>query len=89
MILSALRDYIRQQVHATLADIALHFDAEPTALRGMLDVLIDKGKVRKTSLTTSCGSNCNRCDPASTEIYVWCEADSDGRSPSPTDCARR
>lgn len=89
MILSAVRDYLEQHGQATLADIALHFDMEPAALQGMLEVWIDKGKVSRTDLTASCGNTCSRCDPASTELYVWCEAESGSRLPSPSACRDR
>lgn len=56
-----------------MSDIALHFDTDADAVRGMLDVWIKKGKVEKRSATDSCGTSCQSCDPASTEIYFWCE----------------
>ncbi len=73
MILSDIRDYLRQRGQATLADIALHFDADPDAVRGMLDTWVRKGKVHKKMATASCGSSCSQCDSAATEIYVWGE----------------
>ena len=45
MILSDIRRYLEQRGQATLADIALHFDADPNAVRGMLNVWIRKDKV--------------------------------------------
>ncbi|MGD2073938.1 MAG: FeoC-like transcriptional regulator [Gammaproteobacteria bacterium] len=89
MILSEIREYLQRRGQATLNDIALHFDAEPAALQGMLEVWIGKGKVRRNRITSACGSGCSRCDPFSTEIYVWCESDSDPRSLSPADCGHR
>ena len=89
MILSEIRDYLRERGRATLADIALHFDAEPDAVRGMLQVWIHKGKVHRQMATGSCGSSCNQCDPASTEIYVWSEQPAEARSLLPFDCQHR
>jgi transposase-like protein len=74
MILSDIRHYLEQRGQATLADIALHFDADPNAVRGMLDVWIRKHKVYKKMATASCGGSCSQCDPAATEIYVWAES---------------
>ena len=71
MILAEIRDYLKQRGQCTLSDIALHFDTEADAMRGMLDVWIKKGKVIKQSATSSCGTSCQSCDPAATEIYVW------------------
>jgi putative ferrous iron transport protein C len=74
MILSQVRDYLKQRGQCTLSDIALHFDADADAVRGMLEVWIRKGKVEKRYATDSCGSSCQACDPAATEVYFWCES---------------
>jgi len=44
MILANIRDYLKQRGQCTLSDIALHFDADADAVRGMLEVWIRKGK---------------------------------------------
>ena len=74
MILAEIRDYLKQRGQCTLSDIALHFDTDADAVRGMLDIWIKKGKVEKRSATASCGTSCQSCDPATTEVYVWCES---------------
>jgi len=89
MILSEIRDYVRQRGQVTLADIALHFDADPDAVRGMLQVWIDKGKLHRQMATASCGGSCTQCDPASTEIYVWSNAAPDERPLLPAGCSHR
>ena len=72
MILSDIRSYLEQREQATLADIALHFEADTDAVRGMLEIWIRKGRVHRKMATASCGNSCSQCDPAATEIYVWC-----------------
>ena len=71
MILSEIRDYLKERSQASLQDLALHFDADPEALRGMLAHWIRKGQVSRRSAAASCGSSCTQCDPASVELYVW------------------
>lgn len=71
MILSDLRDYLREQRRVALADIVTHFNMDADALRGMLGKWISKGKVRKLPLKSSCGTSCCQCDAALTEIYEW------------------
>jgi hypothetical protein len=71
MILSDIRQYLQQRGQATLADMALHFDADPEALRGMLEVWIRKGKVHKRMTSAACGDSCTLCDPATMELYIW------------------
>lgn len=74
MILSQVRDYLKQRGQCSLSDIALHFDTDANAVRGMLDIWIKKGKVEKRSATESCGTSCQSCDPAATEVYIWRES---------------
>ena len=74
MILSAIRDYIKQRGQCSLSDIALHFDCDADAVRGMLEVWVRKGQVEKNSATPSCGTSCQSCDPATTEVYTWHES---------------
>ena len=71
MILADIRDYLSNRGQATLADIALHFDSEPEAMRGMLERWVSKGKVERRKVEAACGTSCNRCDPAAMELYVW------------------
>ncbi len=86
MILSDIRNYLQLNGEATLADIALHFETDADAVRGMLDVWIRKGKIRKQMATASCGSTCNQCDPAATEVYVWGETEVTLDPYLPPDC---
>ncbi len=71
MILSQVRDYLEHRGQATLADIALHFDTEPEAMRGMLDRWVSKGRVERRKTEAACGTSCSRCNPAAMELYVW------------------
>jgi len=71
MILSELRDYLKQQHRLTLLEMANHFDMEADALRGMLAKWVAKGKVKRIDASAGCGSTCTKCDPAMTEIYEW------------------
>jgi len=71
VILSDLRGYLIQQRRVVLADLVVHFNMDADALRGMLGKWISKGKVRKLSVDSSCGTSCCKCDPALTELYEW------------------
>jgi hypothetical protein len=71
MILSDLRAYLEERGEASVADMALHFDTAPDALRPMLEVWLKKGKVERFTISPNCGGNCNRCAPEVTEIYRW------------------
>ncbi len=71
MILSEVRDYLQQRGLASLSDISVRFDADPEAVRGMLDIWVRKGRIYKRMATDSCGSSCNQCNSAATELYFW------------------
>lgn len=71
MILSEIREYLKLRQQATLEDMALHFDADPEAVRGMLDVWVRKGVVSRHLANAACGGSCTQCAPARTEIYRW------------------
>lgn len=86
MILSEIRNYLQDRGQSSLADIALHFDIEPDAARGMLDIWIRKGKLQRRAATTSCGTSCSQCDTAATEIYVWQSSPLSVKLPLPADC---
>lgn len=74
MILQQVADYLRRNGRATLVDIALHVDAEESAVRGMLERWIRKGQVERRSLASVCGDSCSKCGMKDTEFYIWKEA---------------
>ena len=71
MILSELKQYLRQRRQVTLADVMHHFDVDENVARDMLTVWMNKGKVQRLRVAASCGSSCSQCDPMATEVYVW------------------
>lgn len=74
MILSEVRNYLCKHKRASIKDIALHFEMDADAVRGLLEKWIKKGKVgRLTAGGTGCGTSCCQCDPLLTEIYEWIE----------------
>ncbi len=89
MILSDIRHYLQKRGQASLADLALHFDADPDAIRGMLQVWMRKGMVHKQVATASCGSSCTKCDSAAIEIYAWLSSSEPEREFLLADCRQR
>ncbi|MBI4776545.1 MAG: FeoC-like transcriptional regulator [Deltaproteobacteria bacterium] len=72
MILAEIRRYLMERKRATLGDLALHFDTEPDAMRGMLEQWIRKGKVLRLDIQGSCGKACSTCCcDSAVEIYEW------------------
>lgn len=70
MILSDLRTYLTTRGRAPIGDLRARFEIDDDALRAMLDVWIQKGRVRR--LEAPC-SGCCGCG-GSTEIYEWVKA---------------
>lgn len=68
-MLRDLQGYLRDRQRASLDDLARQFRSDPDALRGMLDRLIRKGRVRKLPLK-ACGG-CHSCQPETLEFYEW------------------
>lgn len=69
---SEVKRYLAERKVAPLNDIALHFDMEPDAIRGLLGHWFRKGKVRlhkdEGCETNSC---CSDCHSGNKEVYEW------------------
>ena len=69
---SEIKRYLVQRKIAPLHDIAMHFDMEPDAIRGMIEHWLRKGKVRRHQ-ETGCqsGGCCGGCGEHVKEVYEW------------------
>lgn len=79
MILIELQDHLRSERRASLAQLSARFGVEPAALRGMLDRLVAKGRVRRLERPLRC-SGCKVCPDEALDFYEWAVA---GVAPSP------
>ncbi len=68
MLLSQLSAYFARHKRVCLADLAAHFDVQPEALQGMLELLVAKGRIKRVETPFNCGG-CSKCDPHQLEIY--------------------
>ena len=69
-MLSDIKRYLTERGTASLHDLALHLEAEPDAVRGMLGHWLARGRVRKLPRPEKCEGCCD-CDPARSELYEW------------------
>jgi hypothetical protein len=69
MVLRQIKEYLRTVGRAALTDLACRFNAEPEALRGMLETWMQKGEVRRLP-AAACGGCCG-CARSLPEIYEW------------------
>ncbi len=77
MILSDLKAYLRDHGQASLPAMARHFEADPEALRGMLDMWVRKGTVRVTTPEGHC-DGCTACHARCDTIYEWAAPEAAG-----------
>lgn len=73
MDLVQLKHYLRSRKVTPLQDVALHFKVDVETVRPLLEVWINKGKVRKRAGADGACQGCCKCDPATIEIYEWRE----------------
>ncbi len=71
MILKDLKEYVKSHPQVSLADISIHFDAEPEAVKGMLDFWIRKGKIKHYSSDNVCGGSCSCSQKSNNDLYEW------------------
>lgn len=71
MILSELTGYLAEHKRVALLDLSYRFESSPDALRGMLEVLERKGRVRRVEGGAACTKGCTKCNPQTLETYEW------------------
>nr|WP_320133609.1 FeoC-like transcriptional regulator [uncultured Holophaga sp.] len=76
MILGEIKNYLKERHQATLADLAYRFRTDPSAMEGMLEPWIHKGRLTRTLLTGACGSTKSGCSCGQTcgndkILYEW------------------
>ncbi len=72
-MMSDLKAYLAENKRAPISDLVNHFDSEPTAIRGMLDLYIRKSRVRLIDSGMGDCGGCTKCDAFALEIYEWIE----------------
>lgn len=70
MILMDLQEHLRTERRASVGQLSARFGVEPGALRGMLDRLVAKGRVRRLERPSRC-SGCRICPEEALEFYEW------------------
>jgi hypothetical protein len=74
MILSDIKRYLAQRGTASLSELSFHFDANPSAISGMLEQWIRKGRVIKQVTNQDCPGKCGGCDSENSVMYQWIAA---------------
>ena len=71
MILTEIKKYLRQTQAVSLFELSHKFNTNTDVMRDMLSHWVRKGHVRCLRKTSACGSSCQKCSPAITEVYEW------------------
>jgi len=76
MVLSDIKRYLQDRKQVTLDDLAIHFDTDREAMRGMLTTWIRKDRVVRCDLQATCGKGCSACScEGAMELYEWKEGE--------------
>ncbi len=73
MDLIQIKHYLRGRKIAPLQDVAWHFQADVETVRPLINVWINKGKVRRYMEYAPTCKGCCKCDPSAMELYEWLE----------------
>lgn len=68
---SELRTYLKEHRHVTLADLSIHFQSDPQAVKAAMQTWVKKGVVNETLAEAGCSEGCCKCKPESITIYKW------------------
>jgi len=71
VILKEVGDYIRERGIVSLYEVALHFQADATAVEAMADRWVDKGKVEKIKMDSGKCGGCMMCPSDIKVHYRW------------------
>jgi hypothetical protein len=71
MLLSDIKQYLKNQPRQTLLELSRQFQVEADVMREMLAILVRKGQVSRCTKTPNCGTKCNQCTVLVTETYEW------------------
>jgi putative ferrous iron transport protein C len=69
---SEVKAYLAERQRAPLGDIAVHFGSSPDAVRQVLQVWLNKGRVRRLSGGAGCPGKAGcSCSARIEEVYEW------------------
>lgn len=71
MILKDVKNYVKARRQVSLEDAAMHFDAQPEAMQGMLDYWVGKGRLIRQSASAPCSGSCCSVGKDGQLIYRW------------------
>lgn len=71
-MISQILEQFREKRVISLSQVAIHFQTDESAMKGMLDSLEQKGYIKNLNdACTSCSSSCDSCSFASEkDIYM-------------------
>ena len=71
--LLALKNFVAEKKTVTLPLLLNCFSSSKVEMLALLDLLIQKNKVKQCQKTPSCASRCFKCSPENFVFYQWIE----------------
>ena len=73
-MLRQIRELLEKHGRLSLRELSVHFSISSDALEPMLDLLIQKGQIRRIDFSCSSGKTCAGCSCASRDDMLLYEA---------------
>ena len=71
LTLANLKQYLKAQSQASLAELAHYFAESPETVQDRMRHFINKGQVHCNSVTPKCATLCQKCELKNVIIYTW------------------
>ena len=71
MLLRRIQDFLKQRGQACLADIAAATGADAASVEPMLELLAQKGRVKRIVMNERLCGGCVRCAPSERIEWAW------------------
>jgi len=70
MLVTELKHYMAEHRTVPVKDLVIRFQSDPEAIRAMMALLINKGRVRRLDEEQDC-DGCQKCPAYEAETYQW------------------
>jgi predicted transcriptional regulator len=71
MLLKRIQDFLKERGQACLEDIAAAVGADVASVEPMLELLEQKGRVKRIVMNARLCGGCTRCEPSNRVEWAW------------------
>ena len=69
--LKLLKQYLQEKPEVSLLELQQLLQEDAETVSFLLRYFIDRGQVRQRTLTNRCGTHCQKCPAAVTQLFSW------------------